>query len=315
VAGRRLRRDGHRAVLPARRGQGAGAARQAVCAACPVRVECLRAELAAPVPCGSVGIVGGLAPWERTALRTAAGVVGYVPGRFLADRALSWRAHQHARRVGITQAAAELGTDTATLRRAFDRHGLEAVPAMPRQWRFATREQAAGAYGLAVRVGIMAAAQQLGSCNGRLREAFARFDLPWPPPPRPARASVINPHHGQRVEPVFFVLNPAVLVPVRLARQAGARVRRAEEFEVLGARVLHALGDENQARRAGRVHVVAQRARQAQQAAPPRRAVRRRDRDGQRGPTRPAGTGTAAGTERRRPWDRDGDQDRGRWAA
>jgi hypothetical protein len=233
-----------------------------VCAACPVRVECLRAELAAPVGFAPVGIVGGLAPWERPGLRVAAGVAGNATaGRFLADWTLTWQTHQRARQVGITRTAAELGTDSGTLWRAFGRWGLPAVPPRPPTRRFGTREQAAEAYALAVRVGIVTAARKLGACDATLREAFTRFGLPWPPPRRPA------PARAPALEPVFFALNPLLVVPARLSGQAGARVRRAEEFEVLGARVIYALGDENDKPRYRRAWNVAKRAREAQQAA------------------------------------------------
>jgi WhiB family redox-sensing transcriptional regulator len=271
-------------------GGGADAARaQRVCAACPVRAECLRAELAAPVGFQPQGIFGGTAPWERTALRVAEGA-GAGVGRFLADRDLTEQAHQRAGEVGITRAARELDTSRDTLGRAFARWGLPAVPAQPScPRRFATRAQAAEAYTLAVRVGITPAAKRLGSDYGTLREAFARFHLPWPPPRqrRPVRL----------VDPVFFALNPAVLVPARLWRQAGARVRRQEEFEVLGARVVYALGDENHRPPYWRAWNVAQRAREAQQAARTARLAVPTTRPG-----RPAGppatpTRTSTGTE------------------
>jgi WhiB family transcriptional regulator, redox-sensing transcriptional regulator len=270
-----------------------------VCAACPVRQQCLVAELAAPWE--RHGIVGGTAPTERIALRIAAGMPKGPPGwgRFLADQDRTVQAHRRAREVGITRAAVELDTDTTSLHRAFDRWGLPEVPTLP-SVRFASRAEAAEAHALAVRVGMWPAARQLGVAWETLHSAFVRYGLPWPLP----RPSVPT----RRFDPAFFALNPAVLVPARLSRQAADRVRRAEDFEVLGARVLHALVDENQTRQAGRVHVVTKRARQAQEAVPPGD----RDRDGQPGPhRRHGGTGTAAGTGRRQACDRERDG----WAA
>src|SRR5574341_1355041 len=229
--------------------------------ACPVRSECLRAELAAPVGYQPAGVVGGKAPWERTAIRVATGTAGnQTTGRFLGDQVLTERAHQRAGQVGITRAAAELDTSLDTLERAFDRWRLGPVPPLPpRPARFATAQQAGEAYTLVLRVGITAAARKLGTSDATLRQAFNRHGLPWPPPQRPG----VRP-----VDPVFFALNPAVVVPARLeAEAAAARVRRQEAFEALGARVTYALGDENTVRPPLRVWRVARRARLAREAA------------------------------------------------
>jgi WhiB family redox-sensing transcriptional regulator len=288
--------------FPASRGQAARAKR--VCAACPVQAQCLRAELAALVGFAPDGIVGGTAPWERTALRVAAGVAGNTTtGRFLDDWAATDRAHQRARQVGITRAAREFATCAETLSRAFDHWGLAAVPLRPSSPpRFATREQATQAHALAVRIGIKPAARHLGSADDTLRATFTRFGLPWPPPRRPAPAP------APAVQPVFFALNPAVLVPARLSGQVGARVRRAEEFEALGARVVYALGEENGKRATLRVWYVARRARDAQQAArTTRRAVPTAGPRRPAGPATPTRTGTERGTGTTR---RDRDQDR-----
>jgi WhiB family redox-sensing transcriptional regulator len=238
--------------------RGASARAKRVCASCPVRVECLRAELTAPIGVQPDGIVGGLAPWERTRLRVDAGVDAHVgDGRFLADRALTEQAHRHACQVGIGQAAVTYGTGRATLKRAFDRWGLPDLPARPP--RFATRGQAAAAYRLALRVGIMAAAHRLGAADRTLRAAFALHGLAWPPPPRP---------RVRLVDPVFFQLNPQVVIPRRLSpASASAWVRRQEDFEVLGARVVYALGEENHPQPHRRAWHLAQRVRQARQAA------------------------------------------------
>jgi Transcription factor WhiB len=237
--------------FPADSDRYAAARAKRVCAACPVRVECLRAELAAPVGRAAEGIVGGLAPWERARLRVACGLAGNATaGRFLADRELTVAAHQRALEVGIERTAAELDSSHGTLVRAFDRWGLPALPARPP--RLASRQQTAEAYRLACTIGITAAARQLHADKATLRAAFHRFGLAWPRPRVPL------------VAPVFFALNPQVLIPRRLSPQAAsARVRRQEAFETLGARVVYALAEENGTRPQVRAWRVAQRAHQA----------------------------------------------------
>ncbi len=244
--------------FPDRRDAAAAARAKRVCAACPVRPQCLAAELAAPVGRAPEGIAGGQAPAERTRLRVAGGLAANAnDGRLLADRDLTEQAHRRARELGVAPAAAELATTARTLLRAFDRWGLPVLP--PRPPRFATLEQAGEAHALARRVGIDAAARQLGVGYRTLRQAFARHALAWPPPrPAPVRP----------VDPAFFALNPAVLVPRGLAGEAlAARVRRQEAFDVLGPRVAYALGDENRTRPQARAWFVAQRARTARRQA------------------------------------------------
>jgi WhiB family redox-sensing transcriptional regulator len=229
-----------------------------VCAACPVQPECLRAELAVPVGQHPGGIVGGLTQRERVALRVAGGAHDQW-GRFLDDGALTRRAHRRAVRVGITRAATELGTSRRTLQRAFAWWGLQVVASRQAQPPRFTGQQAAQAHALACRHGIMAVARRLGAHQATLRAAFARHGLPWPPPSRP---------RVRLVDPVFYLLNPQVLIPAGLSpERASARVRRQEEFEVLGPRVVYALGEENRPRPQVRAWRVAQRAHQARQAA------------------------------------------------
>jgi len=228
-----------------------------VCAACPVRSECLHAELAAPVGFRPDGVFGGTAPWERTALRVAAGTAGNATtGRFLDDPVATQRAHQRASRVGISRAAAELACDPTTLKRAFASWELPPVaPLPPKPPKIATTAQADTAYALACRVGLNAAARQLDLDATTLRKAIRRFELAWPPPPseRPVQVHL--------VDPVFFALNPAVIVPRGLtAEAASARVRRQEAFEALGARVVYGFGEENGRRLPLRVHYLARRA-------------------------------------------------------
>jgi WhiB family redox-sensing transcriptional regulator len=240
--------------FPADSDRYAAARAKRVCAACPVRSECLRAELAAPVGRAAEGIVGGLAPWERTRLRVACGLArNATAGRFLADRELTVAAHQRA--VACVQlCGGPLDADLhGTLVRAFDRWGA-CPPARPS--RLASRQQTAEVYRLACTIGITAAARQLHADKATLRAAFHRFGLAWPRPRVPL------------VDPVFFQLNPQVLIPRRLSPQAAsARVRRQEAFETLGARVVYALAEENGTRPQVRAWRVARRARQARHAA------------------------------------------------
>jgi WhiB family redox-sensing transcriptional regulator len=232
-----------------------------VCAACPVAAECLRAELAIPWGGGeSHGIVGGTTPTERKTLRAAENSAEHEHwGQFLRDRALTEKAHRRAAQMGsINRAAAEFGTTHGTLRHAFAYWGLPA--ALPRSGRFTTREQAAEVHALALRVGIMATARSVRASHATLREAFGRFGLAWPPPRRRPLA--------EPLPAAFFALNPALTVPARLSPAAAAgRVRRQEGFEVLGSRVVYALGDENAGRAQWRIWHVARRARLAQEAA------------------------------------------------
>ncbi len=244
--------------FPARRDAAAAARAKRVCAACPVRAACLAAELAAPVGRAPEGIVAGLVGWQRTRLRVAGGIAANAgAGRLLADRDLTVRAHRRARELGVAPAAAELATTARTLLRAFDRWGLPVLP--PRPPRFATLEQAGEAHALARRVGIDAAARRLGVGYRTLRQAFARHGLTWPPPRRAG---------ARPVDPAFVALNPGLLVPRGLSGEAlAARVRRQEAFDVLGARVVYALGDENRTRPQARAWFVAQRARAARRQA------------------------------------------------
>jgi hypothetical protein len=122
--------------------------------------------------------------------------LGWLPSRFLTDRAEAERAFQLAKRLGSVNAAAtQLGTTWPSLRKAFHRHGL----GMPARNPEVVRQRA-----------IDAARQRSGG--------------------RPATPSL---------EPVFVALNHGEF-PIR-ARSEGelaARVRRAEDYAVLGARVV-----------------------------------------------------------------------------
>jgi hypothetical protein len=139
----------------------------------------------------------------------------------------------------------------------------------------ADRTEAERAFALAERLGsINAAAAQLGTTWPSLRKAFQRHGLGMPARnPQAVRQRAIDAarqHSGQpatpSLDPVFVALNHGEL-PVR-ARSGGElaeRVRRAEDYAALGARVVVELHSESHAakpstrawaitRRAQRIH-------------------------------------------------------------
>jgi hypothetical protein len=130
--------------------------------------------------------------------------VGWQPSRFLTDRAEAERAFALAERLGsINAAAAELGTTSPSLRKAFQRHGLGDASPQPPGRPAARRRGRPPAHG---------------------------------PPGHPS------------LDPVFVALNHDEL-PIR-ARSGGElaeRVRRAEDYAVLGARVVVELHSESHA--------------------------------------------------------------------
>jgi hypothetical protein len=119
------------------------------------------------------------------------------------------------------------------------------------------RTEAERAFALAEQLGsVNAAAQQLGTTWQSLRKAFTRHGLGMPARnPEAVRQRAINAAHQRHpqppvaaIDPVFAALNHGEL-PVR-ARSGGElaeRVRRAEDYAVLGARVVVELHTENHA--------------------------------------------------------------------
>jgi hypothetical protein len=134
----------------------------------------------------------------------------------------------------------------------------------------ADRAQAERAFALAERLGsINAAAAELGTTWPSLRKAFARHGLGMPARnPEAARQRTGRPVTPS-LDPAFVALNHSQL-PVR-ARSGGElaeRVRRAEDYAALGARVVVELHSESHAtkpsirawaitRRADRAHRLA----------------------------------------------------------
>ncbi len=260
---------------------------KAICASCQVRDHCL--ELAVNTAGGidhDHGVFGGTLPAERSPLR---GNHFPEPSAYRQHRELSEAAHALASEIGLRQAAKRLGIHRDALKAAFTQWGLPA-PERRVGWqpsRFLTdRGEAERAFALAERLGSLnAAAVELGITWPSLRKAFQRHGLGMPARnPQAVRQRAIEAarqRSGRPVtpdlDPVFVALNRDEL-PVR-ARSGGElaeRMRRAEDYATLGARVVVELHTESHAakpstrawaiaRRADRGHrLAAQRASRAE---------------------------------------------------
>jgi hypothetical protein len=153
-----------------------------------------------------------------------------------------------------------LGIHHDALRAAFDQRGL---PALQRRlgWQpspfLSDRAEAERAFALAERLGsVNAAAAELGTTWPSLRKAFTRHGLGMPARnPEAVRQRAIEAARQRTgrpatpgLDPLFLALNHDEL-PVR-ARSGGElaeRVRRAEDYAVLGARVVVELHGESHA--------------------------------------------------------------------
>jgi hypothetical protein len=220
-----------------------GTAAKQVCAACPVREPCR--DLAVRAASGrndDHGIFGGTKPHERTRLRDNRPFDNQTV--WLHDRAQAEHAHRLAVEMGPQQAAAQLGTHASTLRRAWERWGLD-YPGRPRSSPYARdRAQAERAFRLAEELGsVKAAARQLGSSRPALVAGWQRFDLGTPDTARARQARQPAP---ARLDRAFLALNRTTLA-VRARNQAelAARVRRAEQEATLTYRVTIELTAEN----------------------------------------------------------------------
>jgi hypothetical protein len=144
------------------------------------------------------------------------------------------------------------------------------------------RAEAERAFVLAERLGsVNAAAQELGTTWPSLRKAFQRHGLGMPARnPEAVRQRAIDAAHkrsGQpatpSLDPVFVALNHSE-IPVR-ARSGGEladRVRRAEDYAVLGARVVVELHTESHAAKPStRAWAITRRAERAERLADYRR--------------------------------------------
>jgi WhiB family transcriptional regulator, redox-sensing transcriptional regulator len=231
---------------------------KAICASCQVRDHCL--ELAVNAAGGidhDHGIFGGTLPSERSPLR---GNRFPEPSAYRQQRELAEAAHALASEVGLRQAAKRLGIHREALKAAFSQWGL---PALERRvgWQpsryLADRGEAERAFQLAERLGsVNAAAAELGTTWPSLRKAFTRHGLGMPArnpeAVRQRTAEAAHQHTGRpatpSLDPVFVALNHSEL-PVR-ARSGGElaeRVRRAEDYAALGARVVVELHTESHA--------------------------------------------------------------------
>jgi WhiB family transcriptional regulator, redox-sensing transcriptional regulator len=231
---------------------------KAICAACQVRDHCrdLAVKAAGGIDADH-GVFGGTLPAERSPLR---GNTFPEPSAHRQHRELAERAHQLAGEVGLRQAAKQLGLHRDALKAAFQQWGLPApegrVGWQPSRF-LADRAEAERAFALAERLGsVNAAAAQLGTTWPSLRKAFARHGLRMPARnPEAVRQRAIEAARQRSgrpatpsLDPVFVALNHGEL-PVR-ARSGGElaeRVRRAEDYAALGARVVVELHSESHA--------------------------------------------------------------------
>jgi WhiB family redox-sensing transcriptional regulator len=231
---------------------------KAICAGCQVRDHCLQlAVKAAGGLDADHGVFGGTLPAERSRLR---GNTFPEPSAYRQDRELAEQAHELATQVGLRQAARRLGIHRDALKAAFTQWGLPA-PERRVGWQpsrfLADRAEAERAFQLAERLGsVNAAAAQLGTTWPSLRKAFTRHGLGMPARnPEAIRQRAIEAARqraGRRatpsLDPVFVALNHGE-IPVR-ARSGGElaeRVRRAEDYAALGARVVVELHTESHA--------------------------------------------------------------------
>jgi WhiB family redox-sensing transcriptional regulator len=231
---------------------------KAICQGCQVRDHCLDlAVTAASGLAGDHGIFGGTLPEERSRLR---GNTFPEPSAYRKDRALAEQAHALAGEVGLRQAARQLDIHRDALRAAFAQWGL---PPLERRvgWQpsrfLADRAEAERAFALAERLGsINAAAAELGTTLPSLRKAFTRHGLGMPArnphAVRQRAAEAARQRSGRpatpSLDPVFVALNHGELpVRARSGRELAERVRRAEAYALLGARVVVELHSESHA--------------------------------------------------------------------
>jgi hypothetical protein len=253
-----------------------------VCAGCAVRGPCLDAALHGPQAHDDhTGILAGTTARQRVALR---GRPAMAQGtRFLQDRAAAEQALALANQLSIDQAARQLGVSKQALRHAFTQHGLPQPTVFqggPQRTRFyQDRAAAEEAWQRAAQVGINQTHKELGVSDRALRNAWQRHGLGLPP--RPATAT--TPAPARRLDPAFRALNQAILpTRARSEQELAERVRRAEQYAVLGANAVVDLYAESRSPRAStRVWAITRRAIRAQTLArqresrPQRRQVER----------------------------------------
>ncbi len=298
-----------------------------VCAGCGVRAQCR--DLAVQAAGGldrDHGVFGGTLPKERSPLR---GTTFPQPSVYRERRDVAEAAHELATRVGLRQAARQLGVHREVLTTAWTQWGM-APPDPKPGWQptpfLADRAEAERAFRLAERLGsVNAAAAELGTTWPSLRKAFTRHALGMPTPDpaavgaRRAAAARAGRQPTRELDPAFVALNPRLVATLagRARRgELGERVRRAEQEATLGYRVTTELTAENHwPRVSARAWAVGQRARHARQRARERHPERSRAPGERHTGDRDAADDDAAGLVRR--WaertahrSRDGDAER-----
>ncbi len=281
-------------------GRKASEAKQ-VCASCQVQQPCRDLAVRGADSLDSDhGIFGGTVPTERGHLR---------PNRFpepsvyRQHREVAEQAHELASRVGLRQAATQLGVSRDTLKGAWAHWNLpqpQRKPTNPPSRFLADRAEAERAFRLATQLGsVNAAAAQLGTTWPSLRKAFQRHELGMPTPNPAAlsrRKSALalarigaKPAAAPELDPVFVQLNPGSVPRSRDGTTDPAvRLRRAEEIETLGFGVIADMNHESRANKPGVRHrAVRRRAERAQQlgaeraSRPARRQAERAERTAQ----------------------------------
>jgi WhiB family redox-sensing transcriptional regulator len=261
---------------------------KAICAGCAVRGPCLQAALHGPQAHDDhSGIFAGTTARDRVALR---GRPAMAQGtQFLQDRGAAQQALELANQVSIDQAARTLGMSKQALRRAFDDHGLpqpRVFQGGPQRTRlYQHRAAAEEAWRRAAQVGINQTRKELGVSDRALRTAWQRHGLGLTP--RPATSGGAAVASVRRLDAAFRELNQAILpVRARSERELAERVRRAEQYAVLGAAAVTELGTESRSpRQSTRVWAITRRATRAQTLArqraarPQRRQDERAERD------------------------------------
>jgi predicted DNA-binding protein (UPF0251 family) len=242
-----------------------------ICAGCQVQDPCRElAVRGADSLDTDHGVFGGTVPTERGNLR---------PSRFPEPSARQHRdVAEHARelasRVGLRQAASQLGVSRDTLKGAWAPWGMPQphgkVGHQPSRF-LADRGEAERAFRPAEQLGsINAAAAQLGTTWPSLRKAFQRHQLGMPTPNPAAvnqRKSTVQLARlgGRRptapeLDPVFVQLNPGSVPQARGHTGTPAvRLRRAEEIETLGFEVVADMNTESRAQRSSIRHRAVQR--------------------------------------------------------
>jgi Transcription factor WhiB len=264
---------------------------KAICATCQVQQPCQElAVRAANSVEDDFGVFGATVPTERSHLRPNRFP---EPSAYRQDRQVAERAHELASRLGLRQAASQLGVSRETLKGAWAHWNLpqpeRKVGHQPSRF-LADRGEAERAFRLAEQLGsINAAARQLGTTWPSLRKAFQRHQL-GTPAPNPAavgqrKSTVQLARRGRRpptapeVDPAFARLNPGAVPRARGHTGTPAvRLRRAEEIETLGFGVVAEMNRESRPDRPGVRHrTIKLRAERAQEVAAERagRSVRR----------------------------------------